>query len=87
VVELSLRLSNTNFNSLTIFRTFSRNDVGKFLLEAADQGWILQKVVLMMGIFGGCRDELCKMMNCYGYYRYVIIFNIEILFHIMRERK
>jgi hypothetical protein len=31
--------------------TFSRNDVCKFLLEAADQEWILQKVVLMMGIF------------------------------------
>jgi hypothetical protein len=26
--------------------TFSRNDVCKFLLEAADQEWILQKVVL-----------------------------------------
>jgi hypothetical protein len=35
----------------------------------------------MMGIFGGCRcDELCKMMNCYSYYCYVIIFNIQILF-------
>ncbi|KAJ3629879.1 hypothetical protein MTP99_014244 [Tenebrio molitor] len=45
--------------------TFSRNDVCKFLLEAADQEWILQKVVLMMGIFGGCRcDGLCKVMNC-----------------------
>ncbi|KAJ3626621.1 hypothetical protein MTP99_017102 [Tenebrio molitor] len=32
------------------------NDVCKFLLEAADQEWILQKVVLMMGIFGGRRD-------------------------------
>jgi hypothetical protein len=43
--------------------TFSRNDVCKFLLEAADQEWILQKVILIMGIFGGCRcDELCKMM-------------------------
>jgi hypothetical protein len=39
--------------------TFSRNDVCKFLLEAADQDWIVQKV----GIFGGCRcDELCKMV-------------------------
>jgi hypothetical protein len=38
------------------------------LLEAADQEWILQKVVLMMGIFGGYRcDELCKVMNCYSY--------------------
>ncbi|KAJ3629964.1 hypothetical protein MTP99_014324 [Tenebrio molitor] len=36
--------------------TSSRNDVCKFLLEAADQEWILQKVVLMMGIFGGRRD-------------------------------
>jgi hypothetical protein len=45
--------------------TSSRNDVCKFLLEAADQEWILQKVVLMMGIFGGRRDELCKVMNCY----------------------
>jgi hypothetical protein len=42
--------------------TFPRNDVCKFLLEAADQEWILQKVVLMMGIFDGCRDELFKMM-------------------------
>jgi integrase len=43
--------------------TFSRNDVCKFLLEAADQEWILQEVILIMGIFGGCRcDELCKMM-------------------------
>jgi thiamine pyrophosphokinase len=33
--------------------TSSRNDVCKFLLEAADQEW---KVVLMMGIFGGRRD-------------------------------
>jgi hypothetical protein len=24
--------------------------------------WILQKVILMMGIFDGCRDELFKMM-------------------------
>jgi hypothetical protein len=49
--------------------TSSRNDVCKFLLEAADHEWILQKVVLMMGIFDGCRcDELCKMMNCYSYY-------------------
>ncbi|CAH1383462.1 unnamed protein product, partial [Tenebrio molitor] len=57
----------SRFNSLTSFlktkcrnyqpkkaATFSRNDVRKFLLEAADQEWILQKVVLMMGIFGGC---------------------------------
>jgi hypothetical protein len=36
--------------------TSSRNDVCKFLLEAADQEWMLQKVVLMMGIFGGRRD-------------------------------
>ncbi|CAH1379880.1 unnamed protein product, partial [Tenebrio molitor] len=36
--------------------TSSGNDVCKFLLEAADQEWILQKVVLMMGIFGGRRD-------------------------------
>jgi hypothetical protein len=44
---------------------FSRNDVCKFLL---DQEWILQKVVLMMGIFGGCRcDELSKIMNCYSF--------------------
>jgi hypothetical protein len=43
--------------------TFSRNDVCKVLLETADQEWILQKVVLMMGIFGGRRDELCKVMN------------------------
>jgi hypothetical protein len=51
-------------------------------MEAADQEWILQKVVLMMGIFGGCRcDELCEVMNCYSYYRYVIIFNLQILFH------
>jgi hypothetical protein len=28
--------------------TFSKNDVCKFLLEAADQKWILQKVVLMI---------------------------------------
>jgi hypothetical protein len=42
--------------------TFPKNDVCKFLLEAADQEWILQKVVLMMGIFDGCRDELFKMM-------------------------
>jgi hypothetical protein len=44
--------------------TFSRNDVCKFLLETADQEWewILKKVVLMMGIFDGCRDELFKMM-------------------------
>jgi hypothetical protein len=42
--------------------TFSRTDVCKFLLEAADQEWILQKVVLMMGIFHDCRDELFKMM-------------------------
>jgi hypothetical protein len=41
---------------------FSRTDVCKFLLEAADQEWILQKVVLMMGIFDGYRDELFKMM-------------------------
>jgi integrase len=48
--------------------TFLRNDVCKYLLEAADQEWILQKVVLMMAIFGGCRcNELCKMMNCYKY--------------------
>jgi hypothetical protein len=48
--------------------TFSRNDVCKFLLDAADQEWILQKVALMMGILGGCRcDELCKMMNSYSY--------------------
>jgi hypothetical protein len=43
--------------------TFSKKDVRKFLLETADQEWILQKVVLMMGIFGGRRDELCKVMN------------------------
>jgi chloramphenicol O-acetyltransferase len=42
--------------------TFSRNDVCKFLLETADQEWILQKVVPMMSIFDGCRDELFKMM-------------------------
>lgn len=42
--------------------TFSRNDVYKFLLEAPDQRWILQKVVLIMNIFGGCRcDELSRM--------------------------
>jgi hypothetical protein len=28
----------------------SRNDVSKFLLNAADQEWILQKVVLMMAV-------------------------------------
>ncbi|CAH1371497.1 unnamed protein product [Tenebrio molitor] len=68
----------SRFNSLTSFlktkcrnyqpkkaTTFSRNDVCKVLLETADQEWILQKVVLMMGIFGGRRDELCKVMNCY----------------------
>jgi hypothetical protein len=47
--------------------TFLRNDVCKFLLEA--EKWILQKVVLMMGIFGDCRSvELCKMMDCCSYY-------------------
>jgi hypothetical protein len=44
--------------------TFSRNGICKFLLEAADQEWILQKVVLMMGKYGGCRcDQLCKILN------------------------
>jgi hypothetical protein len=33
------------------------NDICKFLLEAADQEWILQKVVLMMGKYGGCRCD------------------------------
>jgi integrase len=43
--------------------TFSRDDVCKFLLEAPDQDWIVQKVVLIMGMFGGCRcDELSRMM-------------------------
>jgi hypothetical protein len=51
--------------------SFSRNDVCKFLLKAADQEWIPQKVVLMMGIFDGCRCD----------YWYVIIFNKQILFH------
>ncbi|CAH1371598.1 unnamed protein product [Tenebrio molitor] len=63
------RYPGKRFNSLTSFlktkcrnyqpkkaTTSSRNDVCKFLLEAADQEWILQKVVLMMGIFGGRRD-------------------------------
>jgi hypothetical protein len=57
------------------------NDVCKFLLEAADQEWILQKVVLMMGIFGSRRcDELCKMMSCYSYYW--LLFSIYKFFFI-----
>jgi hypothetical protein len=39
----------------------AKNDVCKFLLEALDQEWILQKVVLMVGIFGGYRcDDYVK---------------------------
>jgi hypothetical protein len=68
-ISKRLYLQVSRFNSLTSFSktkcrnyqpkkatTSSRNDVCKFLLEAADQEWILQKVVLMMGIFGGRRD-------------------------------
>jgi hypothetical protein len=68
-ISKRLYLQVSRFNSLTSFlktkcrnyqpkktTTFSRNHVCKFLLEAADQEWILQKVVLMMGIFGGRRD-------------------------------
>jgi hypothetical protein len=39
----------------------AKKHVSKFLLEAPDQEWILQKVVLMMGIFGGYRcDDYVK---------------------------
>ncbi|CAH1381040.1 unnamed protein product [Tenebrio molitor] len=68
-ISKRLYLQVSRFNSLTSFlktkcrnyqpkkaTTSSRNDVCKFLLEAADQEWIFQKVVLMMGIFGGRRD-------------------------------
>jgi hypothetical protein len=74
IVENNLSIDNVSLCAL--------NTQIAILLEAADQEWILQKVVLMMGIFGGYRcDELCKVMNCYSYYWYVIIFNIQLLFH------
>jgi hypothetical protein len=56
-------LQNQNYKKPA---TFSRNDICKFLLEAApaDQEWIDQKVVLMMGKYGGCRcDQLYKILN------------------------
>ncbi|XP_045476285.1 uncharacterized protein LOC123681945 [Harmonia axyridis] len=43
-------------------QVFSREDIVKFLKNASDQEYLLHKVVLIMGYFGGCRcQELLNM--------------------------
>ncbi|XP_045461278.1 uncharacterized protein LOC123671465 [Harmonia axyridis] len=43
-------------------KVFSREDIVKFLKNASDQKYLLHKVVLIMGYFGGCRcQELLNM--------------------------
>lgn len=41
---------------------FTREEVNKFLVDAADEKFLLMKVVMIMGLSGACRrDELSKM--------------------------
>nr|XP_023018391.1 uncharacterized protein LOC111507326 [Leptinotarsa decemlineata] len=43
-------------------KTFSREELNTFLLEAPDNNYLLMKVLLIFGISGACRcDELLKM--------------------------
>ncbi|XP_028132030.2 uncharacterized protein LOC126892541 [Diabrotica virgifera virgifera] len=45
-------------------KTFSREEVNKFLLDAPDHNYLLMKVLLIFGISGACRcDELVKMVT------------------------
>lgn len=43
-------------------KILSEEQVTKFLLEADDQKWLLEKVILILGIFGACRrNELASL--------------------------
>ncbi|XP_050516507.1 uncharacterized protein LOC126891373 [Diabrotica virgifera virgifera] len=45
-------------------KTFSREEVNKFLLDAPDDNYLLMKILLIFGISGACRrDELVKMVT------------------------
>ncbi|KAF2895723.1 hypothetical protein ILUMI_10447 [Ignelater luminosus] len=43
-------------------KTFSRDEIKRFLLQAPDDKYLMMKVVLILGVAGGCsRDELCRI--------------------------
>ncbi|KAF2895724.1 hypothetical protein ILUMI_10448, partial [Ignelater luminosus] len=43
-------------------KTFSKDEIKRFLLQAPDDKYLMMKVVLILGVAGACsRDELCKI--------------------------
>lgn len=43
-------------------KTFSKEEIFKFLVEASDEQFLMMKVVMVIGVFGACRrDEIVKL--------------------------